>query len=238
MQGLHPLVQSLEEIITDEIGSLPDLSILELDPKSKIIFGKLEGEELVISNQFYKCRGVRKLHVEIAKLGKNLQIFHCVFFPDPTFDLPVFGVDVVAGPAGISAAIVDLSPVGDQLPKIILNGLMNIQTPSFKQVRELPSWGTIFSPFVQFIRPYDRQDELGFMNVVKGYLKVFHTALLEVDAEFLDSPSTIVRYEAQINYCRQQKRNDKTRMILAKAFSPSWADHYLEVLLFDEPPPI
>ena len=41
-------------------------------------------------------------------------------------------------------------------------------------------------------------------------------------------------------YChaddKQQKRNDKTRRVLEKAFSVEWADRYIEELLFDNPP--
>ena len=44
------------------------------------------------------------------------------------------------------------------------------------------------------------------------------------------------RWQGQLNYCRQQKLNDKTRRVLEKAFNPAWADHYIEQLLFDDPP--
>ena len=40
------------------------------------------------------------MHLEIARLD-GTKILHCVWFPDPRFDLPIFGADVVAGPAGL-----------------------------------------------------------------------------------------------------------------------------------------
>ena len=43
------------------------------------------------------------------------------------------------------------------------------------------------------------------------------------------------RYEGQINYCKKQKLNDKTRRILAKYFGDRWADLYINEVLFDEP---
>ncbi|MCT4366758.1 MAG: hypothetical protein N3Z28_03695, partial [Synechococcaceae cyanobacterium MAG-AL2] len=39
------------------------------------------------------------------------------------------------------------------------------------------------------------------------------------------------------SYCQQQKRNDKTRRVLEKAFNPTWANRYIEELLFDDPSP-
>ena len=94
----------------------------------------LDGEDLFIRNEVHCCRGLRKLHLETARLGLGLQILHCVIFPDPRFDLPVFGADIVASPAGISAAIVDLSPVGDQLPERIGRALERTPIPAFEQV--------------------------------------------------------------------------------------------------------
>ena len=32
--------------------------------------------------------------------------------------------------------------------------------------------------------------------------------------------------------------SDKTRRVLEKAFDPTWADRYIEQLLFDDPPPL
>ena len=48
--------------------------------------------------------------------------------------------------------------------------------------------------------------------------------------------SVMKRFDDQIWYCKQQKKNDKTRGILAKCFNDEWADKYLNDLLFDEPP--
>jgi phycocyanobilin:ferredoxin oxidoreductase len=46
------------------------------------------------------------------------------------------------------------------------------------------------------------------------------------------------RHQGQLSYCQQQKRNDKTRRVLEKAFNPAWADQYIEQLLFDDPLPL
>ncbi len=197
--------------------------------------GTLEGEELFIWNEMHCCQGLRKLHLEIAILGKGLQILHCVFFPDPCFDLPIFGTDVVVGPSGVSAAIVDISPVSSQLSSSLEACLMNLSIPPFQQVRELPAWGSIFSPFVKFIRPSSKEEELHFLQLVDDYLKCFNSELLKNSSESSDSESSIKRYHGQLNYCRKQKSNDKTRRLLANAFNPVWADRYINEVLFDEP---
>ena len=108
--------------------------------------------------------------------------------------------------------------------------------PPFRQVRDLPGWGTIFSPYVRFIRPDGAEEEDWFVELVDSYLEVLSSAIQRATPDSPDSLSTIERYEGQLNYCLKQKRNDKTRRVLEKAFNPAWAEAYIENLLFDNPP--
>ncbi|NQV10055.1 MAG: phycocyanobilin:ferredoxin oxidoreductase [Cyanobacteria bacterium] len=223
--------------IRESWSSLPGLAPLPIAPDLEAISGSLDGEKLFIRNELRQCRGLRKLHLETARLGAGLQILHCVFFPDPRFDLPVFGADIVAGPAGVSAAIADLSPTGAILPAGIAAGLEALQVHPFSQPRDLPAWGTIFSPFVRFVRPVTEEEEGWFLEEVAALLAEMAKAVATTPEQANDDPATVSRYQAQLSYCQQQKRNDKTRRVLEKAFNPSWADRYIEKLLFDDPLP-
>ncbi|MEX0588386.1 MAG: phycocyanobilin:ferredoxin oxidoreductase [Cyanobium sp.] len=235
-QGLHPLMDALAERIRQSWIGLPELAPLAVDPDLEAISGSLDGEALFIRNELRQCRGMRKLHLETARLGAGLQILHCVLFPDPRFDLPVFGADLVAGPAGVSAAIVDLSPVCGELPPAIATNLAALPTRSYSQQRELPGWGSIFSPFVRFVRPSNPDEEMAFLQEVSGFLDVLAASIALAEAQAPDDPATVERWHGQIRYCKQQKQNDKTRRVLEKAFNRDWADRYIEELLFDDPP--
>ena len=74
---------------------LEDLKSIKIDPKLTNIISEEIGRELYIENEFHKAKGFRKLHIEVAEFSKNLKILHCVFFPDPKFDIPIFGMDLV-----------------------------------------------------------------------------------------------------------------------------------------------
>jgi phycocyanobilin:ferredoxin oxidoreductase len=234
--GIHPLVDALAERIRLCRNALPDLAPLAIDPELEAISGSLDGDALFIRNEVHRCRGLRKLHLETARLGAGLQILHCVFFPDPRHDLPVFGADIVAGRGGVSAAIVDLSPVGETLPEAIAEALAGRDRPAFAQVRELPPWGSIFSPHVLFVRPESEAEERGFVEEVATFLGVLAAAAASSPSQAPDDPATVARWRGQLRYCKQQKQNDKTRRVLEKAFNPQWADRYIEDLLFDDPP--
>ena len=236
--GIHPLMDALADRIRLCWQDLPDLQPLEVDPQLEAISGSLDGEELFIRNELRRSRGLRKLHLETARLGAGLQILHCVFFPDPQYDLPVFGADIVAGRGVVSAAIVDLSPVGVALPAGVTAALEALPPRRFSQERDLPDWGTIFSPHVRFVRPSDSAEENQFVALVGDFLSVIAEASRTVVAQPIDHPDTVGRHQGQLSYCRQQKRNDKTRRVLEKAFNPAWADQYIEQLLFDDPLPL
>ncbi|MCX5932544.1 MAG: phycocyanobilin:ferredoxin oxidoreductase, partial [Cyanobacteria bacterium] len=95
-----------------------------------------------------------------------------------------------------------------------------------------------FSPFVRFVRPMNEQEDGWFQDEVAALLAVMAKAVASTPEQAIDDPATVARYHGQLSYCQQQKRNDKTRRVLEKAFNPSWADRYIEQLLFDDPLPL
>jgi phycocyanobilin:ferredoxin oxidoreductase len=234
-EGVHPLVDALAARIRQIRQELPELEPLELDPALEAISGSLDGERLFIHNELHRSRGLRKLHLETARLGAGLQILHCVFFPDPCYDLPIFGADIVAGRGVVSAAIVDLSPVTGTLPEGIASRLAQGLRPPFSEIRELPPWGSIFSPHVLFVRPHGSEEEGWFVEQVATVLELLADACRTATPLSWDNPATLARWAGQLHYCHQQKQNDKTRRVLEKAFNPQWANTYIETLLFDDP---
>ena len=221
------------KLINNRITSLTDVEPLKIDPKSSKISSNIKMEELFIINEFYKAKGFRKIHLEVAKLGKSLQILHCIFFPDPCYELPIFGTDLVVNSNNISAAIVDLSPVGKYLPDDLISRIRSLQVPTFQKPGELPEWGFIFSPYVCFIRPVDFLEEKLFLKLIDQYLSLLISLLVSVDPDEINSLKTMNRFSYQKRYCSNQKLNDKTRSILTKFFSSSWAEEYINKVLFE-----
>mgnify|MGYP001285554998 CR=1 FL=1 len=232
-KGLHPLLDSTADLIRINRAKVSDLGILELDPELTSIYKKVDGDDLFIINELHQARGFRKLHLELARIGSSLQILHCVFFPDPRYDLPIFGVDIVSISNKVSAAIVDLSPVSASLPEQLQRSINLINIKNFTTVRKIPEWGNIFSDNVCFIKPENTCEEKEFLKIVETYLMSLLSFSESTLPDSFDSPITIERYKRQQFYCLQQKRNDKTRNVLAKTFSPEWADRYIDIVLFE-----
>ncbi len=230
---LNPLLLEAFELIKNKINSLTDVEILNVDTNSSRIFSNLNKEELFIFNEFYQAKGFKKIHLEVAMLGKSLQILHCVFFPDPCYELPIFGADLVVSSNTISAAIVDLSPVGKHLSDSLVTQIRSLHIPKFKEPVKLPEWGVIFSPYVCFIRPVDVLEEKLFLKLIDQYLSLLLSLLVNLVADEIDSLDTMERLHYQKRYCSNQKLNNKTRGILTKFFGSSWADEYINKILFE-----
>lgn len=231
---LHPLIRQLADTIESTWQHYLELSPYIIPAELGYVEGKLEGEKLTIENRCYQTPQFRKLHMELAKVGNNLDILHCVMFPRLEYPLPMFGCDLVGGRGQISAAIADLSPLNRErtLPPSYTSALSSLPNPDFSQPRELPEWGDIFSPFCIFIRPSSVEEEK-FLARVRGFLEIHCTQAIASQPVAAARQAEI--FAAQQYYCTKQQQNDKTRRVLEKAFGVEWAEHYMTTILFDIP---
>ena len=165
-----PLILDLLQIIRGHRSTLEKVNCIRIDPKLKIIISNEEGKELYIENEFHKAKGFRKLHIEVAEFSKNLKILHCVFFPDPKFDIPIFGMDLVKINNIVSAAIVDLSPVSQNQGLKYEKFLSQVDKSCFLSLREIPNWGNIFSKNVFFASLKNESEKNAFCKIVDKYL--------------------------------------------------------------------
>ncbi len=227
-----PFILELLQNIRGHRSMMEKLKCIKIDPKlSNIIFNEKD-RELYIENEFHKAKGFRKLHIEVAEFSRNLKILHCVFFPDPKFDIPIFGMDLVKINEIVSAAIVDLSPVSKNQDIKYETILAKVDKSGFSSLREIPSWGGIFSKNVFFASLKNESEKNAFSKIVDQYLSI----LIELSRESqpdLDKEIIQERIDYQRNYCVQQMKNDKTRIVLLKYFDEQWVDDYIKNVLFD-----
>ena len=220
--------------LTEDIGGLILSTIEDLPDVETLPSLVVEKDDLTIRNRMFKTPELRKIHIEEAEIG-GIKILHCVFFPDPHYSLPIFGCDIVSNGKTVTAAIVDVSPVygvGEDFYSEIRD-LSNKFTFSGK--RPLPLWGDeIFSPYCKFTRLDDEIDIANFYCIILHYLTFFKEGVLESEKDTF-WVNVMKRLDDQIWYCKQQKRNDKTRGILKHWFDESYADMYMNEVLFDEP---
>jgi phycocyanobilin:ferredoxin oxidoreductase len=230
----HLLIRQLADCIERNWSKYLTLSPYQIPEDLGYVEGSLEGEKLIIENRCYQTTQFRKLHLELAQVGDRLDILHCVMFPRPNYNLPIFGVDLVGSKAGIGAAIVDLSPVNSNrlLPSAYSQILANLPQSDFAQPRNLPEWGNIFSDFCLFIRPTNSTEETLFLDRVEQYLTL-HCLNAIATSAVVSTKKQVEILTGQRYYCQQQQKNDKTRKVLEKSLGRVWTDRYINQMLFD-----
>jgi phycocyanobilin:ferredoxin oxidoreductase len=230
----YPLIQQLADRIESTWQQHLDLSPYSIPQDLGYVEGHLDGEKLTIENCCHQTPQFRKIHLELAQVGNNLDILHCVMFPRPEYNLPIFGADIVCGRGAISAAIVDLSPVSRDraLPDSYQTSLLALPSARFTQVRELPAWGDIFSDYCLFVRPVDEAEEAAFLQYVLSMLTI-HCQIASQSQPTTAAPAIASILAGQQYYCDQQQQNDKTRRVLEKSFGSEWAERYMTTMLFD-----
>jgi phycocyanobilin:ferredoxin oxidoreductase len=230
----HPSIGKLADRIEQTWQEHLILSPYQIPHNLGYVEGSLEGERLTIENRCHQTPQFRKIHLELAQVGKNLDILHCVMFPHPDYDLPIFGADIVCGRGVTSAAIVDLSPVNRNkcLPFGYQSALAELPPVNFAQVRDLPVWGDIFSDYCLFIKPIDAEEEAAFLEYVLSMLAI-HCQVASQSQPVTSTPEIETILAGQKYYCDRQQQNDKTRRVLEKSFGLEWADRYMKTMLFD-----
>ena len=229
---LDPLILTLLENIREYRSKFDNLNYLDIHPEFSTIVSDEVGKELFIKNEFHEANGFRKLHIEVAEFSKRLEILHCVFFPDPKYDIPIFGLDLVKTNEIVSAAIVDLSPTSENQNKKYEEKLSKVDKSGFEFMRSIPNWGNIFSRNVFFASLKKESEKINFCKIVNSYLSV----LVELSKETIpDHDKSIIkeRINYQKNYCTQQMKNEKTSIVLLKYFDKKWVDQYIQKILFD-----
>ena len=230
-KSIDPFIFSLVKNIGVKRSLLDDIEPIETKKEFANIECKEEGREFYIENEFHKAKRFRKLHVEVAEFSNNLKILHCVFFPDPFFNIPIFGLDLVKTKKIVSAAIVDLSPVS-KINNPIYEILDDVQKDGFTMKREIPEWGDIFSKNVFFASLMNQNEQNIFYDIVDQYLTILVDLSKELKPD-INTDDINERTNFQRNYCKQQMKNEKTSLVLLKYFDKSWVERYIKEILFD-----
>ncbi|KAG2443466.1 hypothetical protein HXX76_001822 [Chlamydomonas incerta] len=212
-----------------------------------------KGEEgyprLQLENRVYCSKVFRKLHVEVGLRQDGLQVLHVVIYPRYSYDMPIFGMDIVMVDGRVTLAVVDCCPVRADLKlqphymetmALLQRTFMEGTDPA---ARRIPEWGSnIFSPLALCISPSGPEELAAFAK----YAVALHRAYLAMS---LNAVPVVAgpgdRREAarlqeiragQKRFCDNQLVNKKTRRVLEVAMGAEWTDAYMSQLMFDFDP--
>lgn len=160
----------------------------------------------------------------------RLSVLHVCIFPQLDDPAPIYGFDMIAGPARVTGIFLDLSPVLCGPPTLRLPEVADAGALArFSAPRSLPDWGDIFSPDVLAIRPAD-------LDEVAQAIALAHQALdgLLARAQIVSVDPRIA--EGQARYIAGQRRNEHTARMLAGFVGAEPARQFIDEVLFPSVP--
>jgi phycocyanobilin:ferredoxin oxidoreductase len=177
-------------------------------------------EDFGWSNKRYVGENFRMAHIERYS-DSNLEVLHFTCFPNPTYQHPIFGFDIITTDKKPLAAFMDWSPV---------DNTTNIESRyTFEKPYPLPDWAKlIFSPNALAIIPNDYEMDSLSNNVVESF--EIYLDVLNNSKETLDRTDYIIA--AQNRYCENQQKNERTFNVLKAKLGKEKAKYFMETILF------
>jgi len=183
---------------------------------------------LVWRNTLLRCDAFERLHVEFLAIPGEIAVLHLCGFPWPHHARPILGFDVVAGDHRATGCFLDLSPTIPAAEGAIAawRDWLAPRRGGLGDTRVLPEWAAIFSADVVAVRPRDAAEFEAGLAAGAATLE----AVLSADAAPVADPAAMRL--AMADYVAGQRRNDRTRRMLAGCIGQSLADAFIDQCLF------
>jgi phycocyanobilin:ferredoxin oxidoreductase len=171
-------------------------------------------------NKRYVGDNYRLAHIERYS-DKNLEVLHFTCFPNPTFQHPIFGFDIITTDKKPLAAFMDWSPV---------DNTTRIKTGyKYEKDYPLPDWANIiFSETPLAIVPTDSEMNTLSKDIISNF--EIYLDILNNSKEVLDRVDYIIA--AQNRYCENQQKNQRTYNVLKAKLGEERAKYFITNILF------
>ena len=177
-------------------------------------------EDFGWSNKRYVGENYRLAHIERYS-DTNLEVLHFTCFPNPTFQHPIFGFDIITTDKKPLAAFMDWSPVDNTTR--IKSGY------KYEKDYPLPDWAKIiFSDTPLAIVPNDSEMNTLSNDITSNF--EIYLDILNNSKESLDRVDYIVA--AQNRYCENQQKNQRTYNVLKAKLGEERAKYFITNILF------
>ena len=221
---------------------------LELQPypipegfeRKEEITGKGKRQQTVTTTSYgYAAPKLRQIRAAHVQGGQSLQVLNFVIFPEPNYDLPFFGADLVTLPGGHLIAL-DMQPLFRDDPAYQTKYTEPILS-TFHSHQEHLTWGgdfpeeakPFFSPAFLWTRPQKTEIvETRVFQAFKDYLEAY--------LDFVDQaqPATEENdlkeiLQAQRNYIGYRAAKDPARGMFTRLYGEEWTEEYIHGFLFD-----
>lgn len=194
--------------------------------------GELRGEPAVIYGHAWETDVLCWFRVSLLEGGARARVFSALGLPRATYDLPLFGAEIVVIKGAVTVVALDWMPLFADSAHV--NDLAPIRQrhDAFPPGGELPPWAAeAFSPHALFSRPREAVAEGRIVAAYGDYLGGY----LALCAGARPAGTPAATLAAQRAYCRSHFTNDPGANMLANIFGAEWSEAYAREFLFRTP---
>jgi phycoerythrobilin:ferredoxin oxidoreductase len=220
--------------------SLEDYPIPEGFERKEAITGKGKRQETVLTTSYaFKSDKLRQIRAAHVQGGNSLQVLNFVIFPQPSYDLPFFGADLVTLPGGHLIAL-DMQPLFRDDPAYQAKYTEPI-LPIFHSHQQYLEWGgdfpeeakPFFSPAFLWTRPQATEVvETRVFDAFKDYLQAYLDFVAQAQV-IKDKDKLEAILQAQKNYIDYRAAKDPARGMFTRLYGTEWTEEYIHGFLFD-----
>jgi 15,16-dihydrobiliverdin:ferredoxin oxidoreductase len=179
----------------------------------------------------------RKIRLTYYDAGDNCQVFNAVFYPDPKYNLPVLGIDLLAFNRKKYLAIVDFQPIHQEEEKHACT-FEHLLAPIKSKYDSLK--GQMSSKFYDETQFFSKQmlfSRFENENVITDELFPAFTKYVETHLRLIrDTPANEATVEQVLErqqaYDTYSAERDPAAGLFCAMFGAEWADDYIHNFLF------
>ena len=204
------------------------------------LMGKGKRQEAVVTTSHgFKSDKLRQIRAAHVMGGNSLQVLNFVIFPEPNYDLPFFGADLVTLPGGHLIAI-DMQPLFSKSTAYQAKYTEPI-LPMFRDYQQHLPWGgdfpeearSFFSPAFLWTRPQATEIvETTVFAAFRDYFQAYLNFVSQAE-EVTDTQQLKAILEAQKRYANYRAAKDPARGMLTRLYGEEWTEEYIHGFLFD-----
>jgi 15,16-dihydrobiliverdin:ferredoxin oxidoreductase len=200
-------------------------------------FNSNQQKKARIVNVCASSKEYRKIRMTYYDAGDNTQVFNAVWYPDPGYDLPILGVDILAFNRKKYLAIVDFQPIHDEedhhaAPYEHLLKPIKEKYESLKGRMSSKFYDETqhFSQQMLFAR-FDDEEIISrdLFPAFQGYVKT-HLDLIRSTERRPEDVKMVL--DAQKDYDTYSAERDPASGLFAAMFGAEWAENFVHGFLF------
>lgn len=209
--------------------SLPGSAPAPLPAELSVRHGRLGSATATIRTEAWRGHVFAWARCAFLDAAPRSRVLSVLTLPDPNYDLPMFGAEIVEIGGTITVVAIDWIPVAPDGRHLAPLADVHQRHRHLPQGGELPAWAAAwFSPHAIFSRPAGTVSTDVIANAYRDALGAY----LRICRDAEPDGDPVAAWEAQRRYCAAHRRDDPGSAMLARAFGAAWSERYAEEALF------